>query len=52
MRRSPEQVIRVAAVLQYFIEAGEKIQVWAVRAAISIVQWHMLEAKEFLEKNL
>ncbi|TYK71031.1 DUF3987 domain-containing protein [Comamonas sp. Z1] len=53
MRRSSEQVIRVAGVLQYFIDAGEKIQVWAVRAAISIVQWHMLEAKRiFGEESL
>ena len=45
MRRSGELVIRIAAVLQYFTEPGDKIQPWAVQSSIEMVRWHLHEAK-------
>jgi hypothetical protein len=45
LSRGGEQVLRVAAVLQYFMEPGEQVRPWAVEAAIHIVCWHLCEAK-------
>lgn len=45
MRRSGELVIRIAAVLQYFTEPGDKIQPWSVQSSIEMVRWHLHEAK-------
>lgn len=45
MRRSGELVMRIAAVLQYFTEPGDKIQPWAVQSSIEMVRWHLHEAK-------
>ncbi|WP_080571245.1 DUF3987 domain-containing protein [Comamonas testosteroni] len=53
MRRSGELVIRIAAVLQYFTEPGDKIQPWAVQSSIEMVNWHLHEAKRiFGEESL
>ncbi|CAB3952693.1 DUF3987 domain-containing protein [Achromobacter ruhlandii] len=53
MRRSGELVMRIAAVLQYFTEPGDKIQPWAVQSSIEMVRWHLHEAKRiFGEESL
>ena len=45
VRRAGEQVLRLAAVLQWFACPQPEVQEWAVSAAVQIVEWHLAEAK-------
>ena len=45
VRRAGEHVLRLAAVLQWFTSPQLYVDKWAVDAAISIVKWHLNEAK-------
>lgn len=45
VRRAGEHVLRLAAVLQWFSAPQPQVERWAVDAAVSIVKWHLLEAK-------
>lgn len=51
--RAGEQVLRLAAVYQWFCAPQIQIEKWAVESAIDIVMWHLWEAKaEFGEPPL
>ena len=44
LNRAGELICRVAAVLQYFVQPKQDVQIEAVQAAAHIVEWHLSEA--------